>query len=130
VAATSDVAAVTPPRLSPSGAIAVVHAYGRVITAAAAFMICVVLSFMLGNERPLKQFGFGLAAAIFLDAVVVRCMLLPAVLELLGSLTWKLLDWLSSRLPNFNIEGSSARGPVPRRAEAYEDERELARLGS
>ena len=57
---------------------------GRVITAAAAIMICVFLSFMLGDERTIKEFGFGLAAAVFLDALVVRCVLLPAVLELLG----------------------------------------------
>ncbi len=57
---------------------------GRVISAAAAIMVCVFLSFMLGNERSVKEFGFGLAAAVFLDALVVRCVLLPAVLELLG----------------------------------------------
>ena len=51
---------------------------GRVISAAAAIMICVFLSFMLGNERVIKEFGFGLAAAVFLDAIVVRCVLLPA----------------------------------------------------
>jgi len=82
---------------------------GRVITAAAAIMICVFLSFMLGNERVLKEFGFGLAAAVLLDAVVVRCVLLPAVLELLGERTWWLPAWLGARLPNINIEGSSAR---------------------
>jgi RND superfamily putative drug exporter len=82
---------------------------GRVITAAAAIMVCVFLSFMLGNERPVKEFGFGLAAAVFLDAVVVRCVLLPAVLELLGKWTWKLPHWLDTRLPHINIEGSSAR---------------------
>jgi putative drug exporter of the RND superfamily len=105
---------------------------GRVITAAAAIMICVFLSFLLGNERALKEFGFGLAAAVFLDAIVVRCMLLPAVLELLGSLTWKLPTWLSSRLPDFNIEGSSVRQPIPGRepAAVYEEEREAAPLGS
>ncbi|RDJ94271.1 hypothetical protein B4Q13_15700, partial [Lacticaseibacillus rhamnosus] len=48
---------------------------GRVITAAAAIMVCVFLSFMFGNERPVKEFGFGLATAVFLDAVVVRCVL-------------------------------------------------------
>ena len=82
---------------------------GRVITAAAAIMICVFLSFMLGNERILKEFGFGLAAAVLLDAIVVRCVLLPAVLELLGETTWKLPRWLDARLPHINIEGSSAR---------------------
>jgi RND superfamily putative drug exporter len=82
---------------------------GRVITAAAAIMVCVFLSFTLGDERTLKEFGFGLAVAVFLDALVVRCMLLPAVLELLGPLTWRLPRWLDSRLPHINIEGSAAR---------------------
>jgi RND superfamily putative drug exporter len=80
---------------------------GRVITAAAAIMVCVFLSFLLGDDRSVKEFGFGLAAAVFLDAVVVRCVLLPAVLELLGEWTWKLPRWLEDRLPRINIEGST-----------------------
>ncbi|MBV9338212.1 MAG: MMPL family transporter [Solirubrobacterales bacterium] len=98
---------------------------GRVITAAAAIMICVFLSFMFGNERVLKEFGFGLAAAVLLDAIVVRCVLLPAVLELLGPTTWKLPRWLDARLPHINIEGSSARGELldePRTGDAVERE--------
>ncbi|MBV9607809.1 MAG: MMPL family transporter [Solirubrobacterales bacterium] len=82
---------------------------GRVISAAAAIMICVFLSFMFGNERVIREFGFGLAAAVLLDAIVVRCVLLPAVLELLGPLTWRLPRWIDDRLPHINIEGSSAR---------------------
>jgi len=82
---------------------------GRVITAAAAIMISVFLSFALGNERSIKEFGFGLAAAVFLDAVIVRCVMLPAVLELLGPLTWRLPAWVDARLPHINIEGSTAR---------------------
>ncbi|HEY1514826.1 MAG TPA: MMPL family transporter [Solirubrobacteraceae bacterium] len=82
---------------------------GRVITAAAAIMVCVFLSFMLGDQRTLKEFGFGLAFAVFLDAIVVRCVLLPAVLELLGAVTWRLPRPLDSRLPHVNIEGSAAR---------------------
>ncbi len=81
---------------------------GRVISAAAAIMICVFLSFMLGDERSIKEFGFGLAAAVFLDALVVRCVMLPAVLELLGPLTWRLPGWLDSRLPRIRIEGHAA----------------------
>jgi RND superfamily putative drug exporter len=81
---------------------------GRVISAAAAIMVCVFLSFMLGDERSVKEFGFGLAAAVFLDALVVRCVLLPAVLELLGPLTWRLPHWIDKRLPRVNIEGSAA----------------------
>ncbi len=103
---------------------------GRVITAAAAIMICVFLSFVLGNERSLKEFGFGLAVAVFLDAVLVRCVLLPAFLELLGPLTWKIPKWLDSRLPHINIEGSSARdlasSSEPERP--HEPEHEVARL--
>ena len=82
---------------------------GRVITAAAAIMVCVFLSFMLGDQRTLKEFGFGLAFAVFLDAIVVRCVLLPAVLELLGARTWRLPRRLDSRMPHINIEGSAAR---------------------
>ena len=81
---------------------------GRVITAAAAIMICVFLSFMLGDERSVKEFGFGLAAAVFLDAIIVRCVMLPAVLEILGPATWWLPKWLDARLPRINIEGTEA----------------------
>jgi RND superfamily putative drug exporter len=81
---------------------------GRVISAAAAIMICVFLSFMLGDQRSVKEFGFGLAAAVFLDAIVVRCVLLPAVLEILGPVTWALPDWLDRRLPRVRIEGHAA----------------------
>jgi putative drug exporter of the RND superfamily len=81
---------------------------GRVISAAAAIMICVFLSFMLGDERSVKEFGFGLAAAVFLDALVVRCVMLPAVLEILGPKTWWLPHWIDSRLPRIRIEGHAA----------------------
>jgi RND superfamily putative drug exporter len=83
---------------------------GRVISAAAAIMVCVFLSFMLGDQRAIKEFGFGLAAAVFLDAVVIRCVMLPAVLELLGPTTWRLPAWLDRRLPRVNIEGAGATG--------------------
>jgi RND superfamily putative drug exporter len=81
---------------------------GRVISAAAAIMICVFLSFMLGDQRSVKEFGFGLAAAVFLDAIVVRCVLLPAVLEILGPRTWWLPAWIDRRLPRIRIEGHGA----------------------
>jgi RND superfamily putative drug exporter len=86
---------------------------GRVITAAAAIMVCVFLSFVLGDERTLKEFGFALAVAVFLDALVVRCMLLPASLELIGPITWRLPRWLESRLPHINIEGAPTPAPDP-----------------
>jgi RND superfamily putative drug exporter len=93
---------------------------GRVISAAAAIMICVFLSFLLGDERSVKEFGFGLAAAVFLDALVVRCVLLPAVLEVLGRWTWRLPQRLDQRLPRVNIEGSAA-APTPDTPERQPD---------
>jgi RND superfamily putative drug exporter len=81
---------------------------GRVITAAATIMICVFLSFVLGDDRAIKLFGFSLAVAVFLDAFVVRSLLLPAVLHLLGRRTWALPEWLDKRLPSIAIERPSA----------------------
>jgi RND superfamily putative drug exporter len=87
---------------------------------------------MLGNERAVKEFGFGLAIAVFLDALVVRCVLLPAVLEILGTVTWKLPRWIDARLPRLNIEGSSAHAVAdPGLAEIDEySEPEAAPVGS
>jgi putative drug exporter of the RND superfamily len=67
---------------------------------------------MLGDQRTIKEFGFGLAAAVFLDALVIRCVMLPAVLELLGPSTWRLPRWLDAVLPHINIEGTAARAPA------------------
>ena len=77
---------------------------GRVITAAATIMICVFLSFSFGDQRVLKLFGLSLASAVFLDAFVVRSLLLPSVLELLGRRTWALPAWLGRRLPHLAID--------------------------
>jgi RND superfamily putative drug exporter len=100
---------------------------GRVISAAAAIMVCVFLSFTLGDERTLKEFGFGLAIAVFLDALVVRCVLLPAVLELLGPTTWRLPRWLDARLPHINLEGSTARAAPAIDPVAVEESPEIVR---
>jgi putative drug exporter of the RND superfamily len=94
---------------------------GRVVTAAAAIMICVFLSFMLGESRVIKEFGLSLATAVFLDAVVVRCLLLPAVLDILGSTTWWIPSWMDRLLPRLNIEGASTSVPPVQ-------ERELATI--
>jgi RND superfamily putative drug exporter len=67
---------------------------------------------------------------VFLDAFVVRTVMLPAGLEQLGPVTWKLPSWLDARLPHFNIEGSAARGAEPAVAEVGEPaEREPAGVG-
>jgi putative drug exporter of the RND superfamily len=87
---------------------------GRVITAAATIMICVFLSFVFGADRVIKLFGLSLATAVFLDAFVIRSLLLPSVLELLGRRTWTLPGWLGRRLPRLAIE----RGPAPALEEA------------
>jgi RND superfamily putative drug exporter len=80
---------------------------GRVITAAAAVMIVVFSSFAASDNHVLKLFGLSLAVAVFLDAVVIRSLLLPAVLELSGRATWKFPAWLDRRLPRFAIEPPS-----------------------
>jgi len=82
---------------------------GRVVTAAAAIMICVFLSFMLGESRVIKEFGLALASAVFIDAILVRCLLLPAVLDILGNATWSIPGRLDGLLPRLNIEGGATR---------------------
>ncbi len=82
---------------------------GRVITAAAAIMVCVFLSFVLGEDRVIKEFGLSLASAVFLDALIVRCMLLPALLHIVGPRAWRFPGWMDRRLPRLNIEGASVR---------------------
>jgi putative drug exporter of the RND superfamily len=84
---------------------------GRVVTAAAAIMVCVFLSFMLGEDRVIKEFGLSLASAVFLDALVVRCLLLPAVLHLIGERTWRIPAWLDRLLPRLNVEGTALPAP-------------------
>jgi RND superfamily putative drug exporter len=77
---------------------------GRVVTAAATIMVCVFVSFLLGDQRVVKLFGLCLASAVFLDAFVVRSLLLPSVLALLGRRTWALPSVLERRLPRIAIE--------------------------
>jgi putative drug exporter of the RND superfamily len=77
----------------------------RVITAAAAIMVCVFGSFVIGDPlRILAVFGLGLAAAILVDATVVRMVLLPAVMQLLGPANWWLPGWIGRAIPNLAIE--------------------------
>ncbi len=94
---------------------------GRVITAAAAIMVCVFVSFMLGDQRTIREFGFGLAFAVFIDAILVRSVLLPAVLQILGDRTWRLPRWVHARLPDINIEGSAARALRPTAGHDHDD---------
>jgi putative drug exporter of the RND superfamily len=78
---------------------------GRVITSAAAIMVCVFLSFVLNSDPVVKEFGVGLAVAIAIDATIVRCLLMPAVMTLLGKRVWWMPKWLELWVPNISIEG-------------------------
>jgi RND superfamily putative drug exporter len=105
-------------------------ATAKVITAAAAIMVVVFGSFILESDRVLKLMGTGLAAAILLDATVIRMLLVPATMELLGDRNWWLPRWLDRILPNLDVEGTAT--PLDDEGErevpqAPEDEREPAR---
>ena len=80
-------------------------ATASVITAAASVMIVVFLSFVLNDQRVVKEFGLGLAVAVFVDATVVRLLLVPATMELMGSWNWWLPGWLDRVLPHISLEG-------------------------
>ena len=80
-------------------------ATARVITAAAAIMVCVFASFVLGDIRLIKLFGLGLASAILIDATLVRIVLVPATMELLGDRNWWFPRWLEW-IPKVHVEAA------------------------
>ncbi len=80
-------------------------ATARVITAAAAIMVVVFGSFVLEDNRPVKLFGLGLATAIAIDATLVRMLIVPSTMELLGARNWWLPRWLDRMIPNLRVEG-------------------------
>ncbi|MBS1863234.1 MAG: MMPL family transporter [Actinobacteria bacterium] len=77
---------------------------GRVITAAAAIMITVFASFMLTEERITKLFGLGLASAVLVDALIIRSVLVPAIMQLFGKKAWWMPEWLGRILPNLAVD--------------------------
>jgi len=83
-------------------------ATARVITAAAAIMVFVFGVFIFDPSTFIKQIGLGLAAAVFIDATIVRMVLVPSTMELLGDANWWIPGWLDRLLPNIHIEGESA----------------------
>jgi RND superfamily putative drug exporter len=85
----------------------------RLITAAAAIMVAVFLSFALGDQRVIKEFGIGLATAIFLDATLVRLILVPAFMQVMGDANWWFPSWLDRLVPRISIEAHHALDPVP-----------------
>ena len=86
----------------------------RVITAAATIMICVFCSFAVGSQRVIGEFGIGLAAAVFLDAFVLRTVLVPAAMHVFGRWNWWIPRWMERPLPRLTVEPSPAEGlPSP-----------------
>jgi len=94
----------------------------RVISAAAAIMVSVFLAFTLSSDVVVKMIGLGLAVAVFLDATVIRLVLVPATMSLLGDLNWWLPRWLDRLLPHVDVEGAvpvtpyrqDTEAPIPR----------------
>ena len=82
-------------------------ATARVITAAAAIMVVVFGSFVLEDDRVLKMFGLGLAVAVLLDATLVRMLLVPATMQLLGARNWWMPRWLDRLVPRLSAEGAT-----------------------
>jgi RND superfamily putative drug exporter len=98
----------------PTEAVRVGYAHGaRVVTAAAIIMISVFAGFVLTPDPLIKSIGFALAAAILLDAFLVRMTIVPAVMALLGRRAWALPRWLDRLLPNVDVEGERLRDAVP-----------------
>jgi RND superfamily putative drug exporter len=88
----------------------------RVITAAALIMVFVFGSFVLNGDPTIKQFGVGLAVAVILDATVVRCLLVPALMLLMGKVNWWMPRWMDRVVPHMSIEGAEfflARDQLP-----------------
>jgi RND superfamily putative drug exporter len=81
-------------------------ATGRTITAAAAIMILVFASFIFGGQVVIKMFGLGLAAAVLMDALIVRMVLVPGLMLVTGKANWWLPEFLDRVLPRLNVEGS------------------------
>ena len=94
----------------------------RVITSAALIMISVFLGFVFGDDPTTKMFGLGLAVAIAVDATIVRMVLVPATMKLMGDANWWLPGWLDRILPTVDIEGESG---LPEPEMESREEREL-----
>ncbi len=101
-------------------------ATARVITAAAAIMVVVFGSFVFEDDRVLRMFGLGLAVAVLLDATLIRMLLVPATMELLGARNWWMPRWLDRLLPRLGAEGPGTGAGSDGHHEAPRDEAETA----
>ena len=86
---------------------------GRVIAAAASIMILVFGSFLISNQSVLKEFGFGLAFSVLIDAFIIRSIFVPAIMHVLGPINWAMPAWLDRLLPNLSVEAEEELEPVP-----------------
>jgi RND superfamily putative drug exporter len=82
-----------------------VKGVGRVIVAAAIIMGVVFWAFVLSDDRTVKSFGLGLGVAILVDALIIRMLMVPAVMHLLGRRAWWIPRWLDRIMPNVSLEG-------------------------
>ncbi|MEZ5298557.1 MAG: MMPL family transporter [Ilumatobacteraceae bacterium] len=98
----------------------------RVITAAALIMISVFGAFVLGDDPIIKMFGVGLAVAVFLDATIVRMIIVPAAMTLLDKAAWWLPGWLDRIIPNVDIEGEQLMHHLEAADDELTDDREPA----
>ena len=93
----------------------------RVITSAALIMISVFLGFVLGDDPAIKMFGLGLATAIFIDATIVRMVLVPAAMTLLGDANWWTPRWLGRLLPAVDIDGPASLSMPEMQTDLYSE---------
>jgi putative drug exporter of the RND superfamily len=97
----------------------------RVITSAALIMVFVFGSFVLNGDPTIKQFGVGLAVAVILDATVVRCLLVPALMLMVGKYNWYMPRWVDRITPHISIEGAEYFKEQDAKAPVKEPEPEL-----
>jgi putative drug exporter of the RND superfamily len=101
----------------------------RVITTAAAIMVTVFLSFVLNDQVAVKMLALGMAVAVFIDASIVRMILVPSIMTLLGAHAWWMPRWLDRVLPRLHLEGSEAAAAAPEAALAGAAQRSGGRSG-
>ena len=118
-------------RDSDSAVIEGIAATARVITSAALIMISVFAAFGLSPDPTVKMFGLGLATAVLVDATIVRVVLVPATMRLLGDWNWWLPQWLDRRLPRFDLEGEAALAKLDEqeRSDDPDDDRQPVLVG-
>jgi RND superfamily putative drug exporter len=90
---------------------------GKVIVAAASIMVFVFGAFVFGDSRTIKLLGLGMAAAVLLDAFIIRMLVVPALMHRIGPANWWLPRWLDRALPHVSVEGSVDDHPQPQAGE-------------